>query len=195
VKLEKQRITYRVSKGGHGIPDEDVEKQYLETFKNLKMVLPMCNLASLYDNTKEFRRIAIYKDGIPVRIFIVYQIGFNEYNRICPCGVGLQGLFCCKKKEGKSDDMKVEDLLEQMICERIEMLLDGRSDEAIQEEKEFKDRTEEFIGQMDKEWKVDIERLWDEWITQSAEDNRYLYFAGVKDGVRIFKMISGDKCE
>lgn len=65
--------------------------------------------------------------------------------------MGLQGLFCCKK-EGKSDDMKVVDLLEQMICERIEMLLNGRSDEAIQEEKEFKDRMEEFIGQMDKEW-------------------------------------------
>ncbi|GLC80926.1 hypothetical protein [Lacrimispora brassicae] len=48
--------------------------------------------------------------------------------------------------------MKVVDLLEQMICERIEMLLNGRSDEAIQEEKEFKDRMEEFIGQMDKEW-------------------------------------------
>jgi predicted ABC-type ATPase len=68
VELAKQRIAYRVSKGGHGIPDEDVEKRYLETFQNLKIVLPMCNLASLYDNTKEFRRIAIYKDGIPVRI-------------------------------------------------------------------------------------------------------------------------------
>jgi predicted ABC-type ATPase len=68
VELAKQRIIYRVSKGGHGIPDEDVEKRYLETFKNLKIVLPMCNLASLYDNTKKFRRIAIYKDGIPIRI-------------------------------------------------------------------------------------------------------------------------------
>lgn len=68
VELAKQRIAYRVSKGGHGIPDKDVEKRYLETFQNLKIVLPMCNLASLYDNTKEFRRIAIYKDGIPVRV-------------------------------------------------------------------------------------------------------------------------------
>lgn len=68
VELAKQRIAYRVSKGGHGIPDKDVEKRYLETFQNLKIVLPMCNLASLYDDTKEFRRIAIYKDGIPVRV-------------------------------------------------------------------------------------------------------------------------------
>lgn len=68
MELAKQRIAYRVSKGGHGIPDKDVEKRYLETFQNLKIVLPMCNLASLYDNTKEFRRIAIYKDGLPVRV-------------------------------------------------------------------------------------------------------------------------------
>lgn len=68
MELAKQRIAYRVSKGGHGIPDKDVEKRYLETFQNLKIVLPMCNLASLYDNTNEFRRIAIYKDGLPVRV-------------------------------------------------------------------------------------------------------------------------------
>ena len=66
MELAKQRIAYRVSKGGHGIPDKDVEKRYLETFQNLKIVLPICNLAYLYDNTKEFRRIAIYKNGVPV---------------------------------------------------------------------------------------------------------------------------------
>ena len=68
MELSNQRIAYRVSKGGHGIPDKDVEKWYLETFQNLKIVHPMCNLDSLYDNTKEFRRIAIYKDGLPVRV-------------------------------------------------------------------------------------------------------------------------------
>jgi predicted ABC-type ATPase len=68
VELAKQSITYRVSKGGHGISDKNVEKRYLETFQNLKIILPVCNLASLYDNTKEFRRIAIYKDGLPVRV-------------------------------------------------------------------------------------------------------------------------------
>jgi predicted ABC-type ATPase len=68
VELAKERIAHRVSMGGHGIPDEDVEKRYLETFHNLKRVLPLCNLASLYDNTNIFRRVAIYKDGIPVRV-------------------------------------------------------------------------------------------------------------------------------
>lgn len=67
-ELAKERIAYRVSKGGHGIPERDVEKRYVETFNNLKQVLLMCDLVSLYDNTEVFRRIAIFKSGNPVRI-------------------------------------------------------------------------------------------------------------------------------
>ena len=46
LELAKPRIAYRVSKGGHEIPDADVDKRYLETLQNLKRILPMCNLAS-----------------------------------------------------------------------------------------------------------------------------------------------------
>lgn len=67
-ELAKKRIAYRVSGGGHGIPDSDVEKRYKETFENLRVVLPLCDLVSLYDNTEIFRRIVIYKNGVPVRI-------------------------------------------------------------------------------------------------------------------------------
>lgn len=67
-ELAKQRIACRVLKGGHGIPGEDVERRYRETFENLKVVLPLCDLVSLYDNTEKFRRIAIYKKGVPVLI-------------------------------------------------------------------------------------------------------------------------------
>ncbi|WP_313256621.1 hypothetical protein [Lacrimispora sp.] len=98
-------------------------------------------------------------------------------------------------KEKESDDMNVEDLLEQMICERIETLLNGRSNEAILEERRLNVRMADFFEQLDKEWKADMEQSWTDWIIRSAEDNRYLYLAGVKDGVRIFKKISGDWCE
>lgn len=42
----------------------------METFENLKKVLPMCDLVALYDNTEgiAFRRIAIYKNGEPIRV-------------------------------------------------------------------------------------------------------------------------------
>lgn len=68
VEIAKERISYRVKHGGHGIPDADVERRYIETFVNLQRILPLCDLAVLYDNTKEFRRFAIYKNGTPVRI-------------------------------------------------------------------------------------------------------------------------------
>lgn len=64
----KLRVKNRVEHGGHGIADEDVERRYVETLKNLKIVLPQCDLAAIYDNTESFRRFAIYKDGKCVRL-------------------------------------------------------------------------------------------------------------------------------
>ena len=51
----KLRVKNRVEHGGHGIADEDVERRYVETLNNLKIVLPQCNLAAIYDNTEYFR--------------------------------------------------------------------------------------------------------------------------------------------
>jgi len=68
VDLAKQRIHDRVMIGGHGIPDEDVERRYEESFKNLAVIIPLCDLAALYDNTNQFRRFAILKQGNIVAI-------------------------------------------------------------------------------------------------------------------------------
>lgn len=66
--IAKERVTERVKQGGHGIAEQDIERRYIETFDNLKAVLPECDLTAFYDNTIEFRRFAIYKNGIPVRV-------------------------------------------------------------------------------------------------------------------------------
>lgn len=68
VDIAKKRVLKRVSHGGHGIPEKDIEKRYVETFKNLKVVLPECDLAAIYDNTVEFRRFAIFRKGKLIRI-------------------------------------------------------------------------------------------------------------------------------
>lgn len=68
VNIAKERVASRVKQGGHGIAEEDIERRYIDTFNNLKIVLPQCDLAAFYDNTIEFRRFAIYKNGNPVRI-------------------------------------------------------------------------------------------------------------------------------
>ncbi len=63
VEIAKERIAKRVADGGHGIPDADVERRYTESLSNLKQVLSLCDLVSVYDNTEELRRFAIYKNG------------------------------------------------------------------------------------------------------------------------------------
>lgn len=68
VNIAKERVAARVKQGGHGIAEQDIEKRYTDTFENLKIVLPECDLAAFYDNTTGFRRFAIYKNGKPIRI-------------------------------------------------------------------------------------------------------------------------------
>ncbi len=63
VDIAKVRIAHRVSQGGHGIPDADVERRYTESFKRLKEIFSVCDLAVLYDNTESFNRFAIYQGG------------------------------------------------------------------------------------------------------------------------------------
>ena len=65
--LAKERVAIRVANGGHGVNDEDIERRYSQSFVNLTKVIPLCNLVALYDNTEDFRRFAIYKDGVLVR--------------------------------------------------------------------------------------------------------------------------------
>lgn len=79
VDTAKARIAYRVSRGGHGIPDADVERRYTESFKKLKEVIPDCNIVVLYDNTISFNRFAIYKDGVIARINSDVPDWFTSY--------------------------------------------------------------------------------------------------------------------
>lgn len=67
-QIAKQRIAERVKMGGHGIPDQDVDRRYEESLKNLEKVLGLCDLTALYDNTTQFRRFAIYKNGKAMRV-------------------------------------------------------------------------------------------------------------------------------
>lgn len=68
VKIAKDRVKYRVEHGGHGIPEADIEKRYIETFQQLNYILQECDLIAFYDNTESFRRFAICKKGELVRV-------------------------------------------------------------------------------------------------------------------------------
>lgn len=68
VEIAKDRVRYRVENGGHGIPEADIEKRYIETFQHLNQIISECNLIAFYDNTESFRRFAICKNGELVRL-------------------------------------------------------------------------------------------------------------------------------
>ena len=68
VEIAKDRVKHRVEQGGHGIPEKNIEKRYIETFQQLNRILKECNLIAFYDNTEGFRRFAICKNGVLVRL-------------------------------------------------------------------------------------------------------------------------------
>lgn len=59
--IAKERVKNRVAKGGHGIPDADIERRYNESMANMKTVFTLCDMVVFYDNTKEFLRFAVFK--------------------------------------------------------------------------------------------------------------------------------------
>ena len=65
-ELAKERVRQRVFNGGHGIPDEDIERRYHESFDNLKTLLPLCDQVKIYDNTDSFSKIASFVNGVCV---------------------------------------------------------------------------------------------------------------------------------
>ncbi len=77
--IAKERVAARIKQGGHGIAEQDIERRYIETFDNLKTVLPECGLAAFYDNTIEFRRFAIYKHGKPIRVSQEIPLWYEKF--------------------------------------------------------------------------------------------------------------------
>ena len=62
-EIAKERVRIRVSKGGHGIPDKDIERRYYDSFDNLKEAIKLCDEINIYDNTEMFREIIDFKNN------------------------------------------------------------------------------------------------------------------------------------
>ena len=63
-KIAVKRVEQRVRDGGHEIPTTDVKRRYRESLHNLKKVIQLCDRVRLYDNSKSFRKIASFSNGI-----------------------------------------------------------------------------------------------------------------------------------
>lgn len=60
--LAVERVNARVKKGGHGIEESVIRKRYETSFSMLREVLPLCDVAVIYDNSKELDIVAKYAD-------------------------------------------------------------------------------------------------------------------------------------
>lgn len=67
VEIAKDRVKHRVACGGHGIADEDIERRYSQSLNNLKVILPLCDKAIIYDNTDAFKIISMFENGYCIK--------------------------------------------------------------------------------------------------------------------------------
>lgn len=61
--LAKERVKIRVSKGGHDIKPQIIEKRYYESLENLAKIMPLCDEIKIYDNSQKLRQIAHIKNS------------------------------------------------------------------------------------------------------------------------------------
>lgn len=57
------RIQNRVRRGGHNIPESDVERCFVGRWEAVAKVLPYCDEAEFYDNDNGFVLVAEYRNG------------------------------------------------------------------------------------------------------------------------------------
>ncbi len=64
--LAVKRVADRVRIGGHGIEEKDIRKRYDSSLENLKTAIQLCDEVYIYDNTINFRQMAIFKNGVQI---------------------------------------------------------------------------------------------------------------------------------
>lgn len=62
-EVAKERVRIRVKNGGHGIPDEDIERRYYDSIENLKKIIDVCDEINIYDNTEMFKEVIDFENG------------------------------------------------------------------------------------------------------------------------------------
>lgn len=61
--VAKERVAIRVKKGGHGIPNEVIDRRYFDSLSNLRKVINFCDKINIYDNTDMFKIVMVIENG------------------------------------------------------------------------------------------------------------------------------------
>lgn len=59
VEINIERVKARVLKGGHDVPEEDQRRRFPRTLTNMKKLLPLADLAVVFDNSTEKGHILV----------------------------------------------------------------------------------------------------------------------------------------
>jgi predicted ABC-type ATPase len=90
--LHVERVSNRVLKGGHDIPEETIRRRYGLAFDNLIKAIPLSHEVAIFDNSdKVGPRIVIeIADGVLVRSNLNFNNSFDQ--RIATCVASALGL-------------------------------------------------------------------------------------------------------
>ena len=98
-ELAIERVKSRVASGGHGIPEDVIRKRYEASLDMLTRVPPLCDFVVVYDNSKAYNKVAIYKDDS----WTLYDEGCSWFkilnNRVINAHVGLYSTIIELKKD------------------------------------------------------------------------------------------------
>ncbi len=70
VETSKQRVSMRVMKGGHDVPDEKLEQRFERTLANLRRAIDSLPLVVVFDNSdmsRPYQLEAIYQNGTTIK--------------------------------------------------------------------------------------------------------------------------------
>ena len=119
-ELAIKRVKRRVANGGHGIPEDVIRKRYEASLDMLIRVVPLCDFVVVYDNSKAYNKVAIYKDDN----WILYDEVCSWFkilnNRVINAHVGLYSTIIELKKDIPTD------ILSQ-LKEKIEAAFSNRA--------------------------------------------------------------------
>jgi len=64
IEIALERIAKRVEKeGGHGVPEADVRRRYVNSFENLSEIFQLCDVVIFCDNSIKFKNVAVFEKG------------------------------------------------------------------------------------------------------------------------------------
>ena len=55
--INKARVKARAASGGHDVPSDKIESRYYKSISNIKVLMELCDILHVYDNTENPVRI------------------------------------------------------------------------------------------------------------------------------------------